>query len=136
MYYRKDTDKAFRRINVCGSSVPLFQDFTSAGQGVNCQDNEALEIESIDGSRHVEPNPNGRKTFSYKAYNYGFSLPKDCPTERLWVRTSDGTGIRYKVPNCLKISEERKLVLIPSGIANLELCGDEYFEAVFELQRL
>lgn len=137
-YIRQDNDKAYRKVKVNGTNtvLPPFQDFSAPEQIIDYQEVDVIEIKSADGSCHVEMHPE-RQTVTYTQAlgGRGFSLPGDCPVSRLWVRSSDGTGIWYKVPNQLKHENGRQLVFIPGGIANIELCGDVYFDAVFELQR-
>lgn len=137
-YIRQENDKAYRLVRVDGLNtiLPPFQDFSSDRQIIAYQNTEVIEIRSKDGGDHIEMHPERYPVIYTSALNgRGFSLPADCPVGRLWIRSSNDTGIMYKLPNQLKQEGRRKIVFIPGGIANIKLCGDAYFNAAFELQK-
>jgi hypothetical protein len=60
-------------------------------------------------------------------------FPHTVPTERLWIRERNKKGMAYKIPNGLKIRDNEQFFEIPAGTNAVEVFGDKYFCAVYEL---
>lgn len=131
-YTRKPGDKAYRRVNITAAGTPQFTEFTMAGELVSYPDVAVvLEVLRDDGTTHLyydrDPAPASCKAIGGDS----FCISKGVPTERLWIRRVDGTGIPYKVPGGLALKDGMPVFKVPCGTANMEICGDQYFEKVY-----
>ena len=131
-YNRRPGDVKFRIVSLRSSNMKQFADFD--GDKVTYPaENAVVEVMDSQGNCHVrydqEPVP---ITIHREADKIFFS--DRIPKERLWVRFKDGTGIAYKVPNKLMVREGHAYLLIPGGANKVELFGDKYLSAAFELR--
>lgn len=134
-YTVKHGDKAYRKVNIRSTVVPKYEDVPEVGQVVNYPDNlVVLEVLRNDGTSEIYYDG---PTFSLRHINAGtniIAMDKDIPTERLWIRGTDGTGIPYKVPTNLPVIDGRIEFYVPYGAQRAELFGDKYFEKVYDLK--
>lgn len=139
-YIRQDADKAYRKIKMTDSIVPTYIQFSDPGQRITVLENEVLEVEKHDGTTQLIKGTAAKTVIVYRKTfppaDTGFSISSRVPTARLWVCSTQGGKTKYKVPQNLPFDStgNSKLFTIPD-ISNAELCGDKYFEALYELQR-
>ena len=128
-YAKKEDDVKYRRINTANLEEEEFVDFTS--DYVDYYEGCVLEVMRRDGTTHIEYGQE-RRTVRINADGDCLYFPLDLPRARLWLK--DLNGIFYKVPAKLLERERNAYVQIPGGLRNIQLCGDPYFEAVYELR--
>lgn len=135
IYNKNPEDIKYRIINVTRSDVPEFVSFSKKEEkdGVEVR-GAVLEVLKADGSTKIVYDGQ-RYDIRYGIYENKFYIPKSLSPARLWVRAIDGTGIWYKVPMQLETQDDRAYILMAGGTKHLELCGDEYFEAMYRLIR-
>lgn len=131
-YTRKPGDKAYRKVSITAAGTPRFTDFVVSGELISYPDVAVvLEVLRDDGTTKLyydrDPAPASCKAITMDT----FCISQGVPTERLWIRRSDGTGIPYKVPSGLKLQNGLPVFQVPCGTANMEVCGDQYFEKVY-----
>ena len=129
-YTQKKGDVKYRRINTANLEEEEFSDFLS--EYVDYHEGCVVEVLRNDGSTHIEYNGK-RKNVRINSDGDCLYFPLDLPRARLWLKDLD--GIYYKVPMKLKEQDLNAYVKIPGGFSNVQLCGDPYFEAVYELER-
>ena len=132
MYYvRKEHDQAYRRVQLDLDVKPgQYQPFT---------ENTSKKKVSASGTEEVIPRPESeRRRFLYSVSASDpqcLCISGVCPTARLWARPKTGGETLYKVPAPLKQDQGMQLVWLPCGPERVELCGDRYFDAAYELVR-
>ena len=129
-YLKIGNDVSFRNVSLTVEKEPAFTNFTSSSE--NPKANCVLEIRKSDGTTVIEYEGDRIAVCVNRKDKY-ILLPKSLPTARLWVRRRDGGGIAYKVPADLEIQDESKVLEIPAGSAEVEVFGDKYFSAVYDL---
>lgn len=145
MYKRHDGDVKFRRVSVFYSNLPNYEPFVSEDQTIQTNSGVCIEVLREDGTTSVVyPGEDrttsvypgeDRTTVYYNADLKNFYLPSSIPPQHLWVRRCDGSGMAYKVPSELPVDAGRTCFTVPGGTAQVELFGDKYFEAVYELRK-
>ena len=131
IYDRKPEDIKYRIVNVTSPTMTEFVSFSKSNVEVR---GAVLEVLKADGSTEIVYDGQ-RYDIRYGIYENKFYIPKSLSPARLWVRAIDGTGIWYKVPMQLETQDDRAYILMAGGTEHLELCGDEYFEAMYRLIR-
>lgn len=127
-YEKKGNDVKYRRVSLRSCQEPDFQNFTS--NTVDCPEGCVLEILKSDGSTEVVYE-HDRYAVNVARFGNLLRIPVSVPTERLWVK---GEGsVAYKVPLKPQVMDGYYRIMIPGGAANVEMFGDEYFTAVYEL---
>lgn len=133
-YNRAKDDTAYRKVNVNSELTPAFQPFGKEEWSVSYPDTVLLEIQQSDGNVHFAPHELPTLVGYKDNGKNAFWLPSNIPTERLWLRRRDGTGIWYKVPSGLpKGSYGEVSIPVPGGVQEWELAGDRYFEELYTL---
>lgn len=127
-YTKKADDVQYRKVNTANLKEEDFHNFTS--NDVDYPEGVVIEVRRQNGTTHIEYGL-GRKKVSINHDGNCLYFPLDLPTARLWLK--DLTGIYYKVPMELREQDGNAYVLIPEGVRQTQLCGDSYFEAVYEL---
>lgn len=128
-YTKRDDDLKYRMVNTASAHEDKeFQDFF--GQTVSYHEDCVLEILRSDGTVHIEYGA-PRKTVTIATDGNCLYFPAKIPRHRMWVR--DAGGMYYKIPTILPERDGHVYVLIPAGPGTVEVCGDPYFEAVYEL---
>lgn len=128
-YTKKEDDVKYRRINTANLEEEEFGDFTS--DYVDYHQGCVLEVLCRNGTTHIEYGLE-RKIVRINSDGDCLYFPLDLPRARLWLKDMD--GIYYKVPMKLLERDQNAYVLVPEGFRNTQLCGDPYFEAVYELR--
>lgn len=130
-YYKQVDDKQYRVVNVAKTNVGRFQPFDT--DKIDYPASCVIEIEKEDGTTRIEF---GQTRQIVNVVNFGdnMHIPAHIPIARLWVRDRENPGMHYKVPE-LKKDGTIALMLIPGGSQNVELVGDQYFEAIYELHQ-
>ena len=129
-YLKKGNDVSFRNVSLTAEKEPAFTNFTSSNE--NPRPNCVLEIRKADGTTVIEYEGE-RIAVGVTRKDKCILLPKFLPTARLWVRERNGSGIAYKVPRDLEIQDESQVFEIPAGSKEVEVFGDKYFSAVYDL---
>lgn len=130
-YDRRGDDAKFRVVKLDDDKVGSFQDFH--GNFQDYPEGCVIEIQKTDGTTFVEYG-HARQKIVVSSYGIKeFHIPAQVPTGRLWVHATDAPGMYYKVPLKVKIQDQRKYIMIPGGVQNAVLVGDEYFNAAYEL---
>lgn len=128
-YNKKTEDIKFRRINTANLfEEEEFGEFLS--DYVDYPEGCVMEVMCRDGSKHIEYGQ-ARKVVHVGLDVDKIYFPMYLPRARLWLR--DMNGIRYKVPLKLLEQDGNAYVWVPNGANGMFLCGDPYFEAVYEL---
>lgn len=132
-YIKGENDTQFRVVNLNNVEEPQFQVFSR--NVVDYPKNCVVEVKKADGSTWIEY---GRERQIANVCVFGNCLfvPAHIPLARLWVRERDKNGIWYKVPLQPKVENQNAYVLIPGNPSSVELIGDAYFNAVFDLHRV
>lgn len=128
-YEKKENDLQYRRVNTANLEEEEFHDFTS--RYVDYHEGCVVEVKCKDGTTHIEY-AKERKVVRVNSDGDCLYFPLDLPRSRLWLH--DLEGIYYKVPMKLQERDQNAYVLVPGGFRNVQLCGDPYFEAVYELR--
>lgn len=141
MYYvRKEHDQAYRRVQLDLDVKPgQYQPFTESTSKIEVPASAVLEVRRDDGTEEVIPRPESeRRRFLYAVSASDpqcLCISGECPTARLWARPKTSGETLYKVPAPLKQDQGMQLVWLPCGPERVELCGDRYFDAAYELVR-
>lgn len=127
-YQKKDGDKQYRQVSVLSENYGPWTEF--AGNTVEYPEQCVLEVMHEDGSCSVERE---RSPYAVNVGRNGDQLffDKNIPAARMWVRCG---SMMYKVPSGLKEKDGKVYVLIPGGVQNVTLCGDEYFSKAYVLE--
>ena len=128
-YGKKEGDVKYRRVNTANLEEEEFTDFTSPI--VEYHEGCVVEVQRKDGSTHIGYGKD-RNVVLVKSDGDRLYFRMDLPRARLWLKDLD--GIYYKVPMKLLEQDGNAYVLVPGGTHNIALCGDPYFEAVYELR--
>lgn len=132
-YTRVADDSKFRLVNATGGGIPPYDNF--GDNVVSIPKGYVLEVLKEDGTETIvsshQPN---EVTYSIMPSGNKIYLPAGIPTERVWVRCSQG-GIEMKVPNYLERDTNRQYIFIPGGADHVELVGDKYFNCAYTLRR-
>lgn len=132
-YFKKEDDLKFRRVNPANlQEEDNFTEFPSEGY-VEYHDALVLEVLCRDGTTHIEYGGEKQSECVEVDGNCLF-FSKDLPKARLWLQDIS-SGMRYKVPMSLPEKGGYSYVRVPGGPSNVQLCGDPYFEKVYELKR-
>lgn len=132
VYNRQANDVKYRIVSLRDSKVPKFVDFKEDSVSY---DADSCVIEVMDSNNRCtveygqDPLP---VTVHRNGQNLFFS--DKLPTERLWARNKDGSGIAYKVPNNLKVIDGQAYLMIPAGVSKVELFGDRYLSKAYLLR--
>lgn len=130
-YVRRTGDVKFRKVSVLEAELPGYQVFTAPGESVQYKDFQVVEVLRDDGTTHLFHEP-GVVKVNYTAISLNrFLIDKNVPLARVWMRRNDGTGIEYKVPAALPVVGNSVEVRVPSGVQDMELFGDKYFQMVY-----
>ena len=131
-YLKKGNDVKFRRVSLRADREPEFETF--ADDSVSYPPSCVLEILKTNGATTVEYERD-RMPFSIMKRDSLIYIPKAIPTERLWVRVRDSgnAAVAYKIPNGLPVEDNYQIFQIPVGAMNVEVFGDKYFSAAYEL---
>ena len=130
-YYKQDDDKQFRVVNITQTNVGKFQKFDT--EKIDYPASCVIEVEKEDGTTRIEYGQT-RQVVNVVIYGDCLHIPAHIPIARLWVRDRENPGMHYKVPE-LKKDGTIALMLILGGPKNVELVGDQYFEAIYELHQ-
>lgn len=134
-YVRRSGDVKYRKVNIQNASVPNYADFTSPGESIAYSDVQVVEVLRADGSTELF-HEGGVEIANYCAAGPDkFLISQNIPRARMWMRRSDGTGIAYKVPVDLPAKSGSVEFRVPCGVQGMELFGDKYFEAVYQMRR-
>lgn len=135
-YIRRTGDKAFRKVSIQSGITPKFTDFTGPGEAVQYLPMQVIEILRDDGTTALF-HDGSAEIANYSAGGVDrFIMRQNIPRDRLWVRRADGSGIPYKVPADLEVVGGNVVLQIPAGVSGMELCGDKYFEMIYQLQKI
>ena len=126
-YQRQEGDKQYRVVSVMNEASGPWTDFVE--NSVEYPEQCVLEVMLDNGKTDIKYERSVRTVSVGRNGNQLF-FPKDIPVARMWVRSG---GMMYKVPAELKEKDGKVYVLIPGGIQNVTLCGDEYFNKVYAL---
>lgn len=129
-YQKKGNDAEFRRVSLRSGRVPEFEAFES--NTVTYQPDCVLEVKKTDGTTTIEYEWD-RATRAILKNNTTISIPKSVPVQRLWVRERDKNAMAYKIPDQLNEDNNHHVFEIPAGANKVEVFGDKYFSAVFDL---
>ena len=133
-YTRQMNDKAFRRINLKTSYLPQFQPFCSAAQSLEYEeDDEVLEVQKADNSTVIINKPNRKMVVWQCVPPNRIDIPDNVPTAHLGICKPGCPNVRYMLPESLPVVGRYKYLVVPAGCANAELCGDDYFNAAYQL---
>lgn len=127
-YVKKAGDKQYRIVSLMNENIGPWTNF-SAGT-VEYPEQCVLEVEHEDGSTTVEYE-RGVRTISVGYNGNQLFFPREIPIARMWIRSAG--GMLYKVPAGLPERDGKIYVLIPGGIQKVSLCGDAYFNKVYNL---
>lgn len=127
-YSRKAGDKQYRIVSLMNDTISPWTDFTDPK--VEYPEQCVLEVEHEDGSCTVEYE-RAIRTYSVGRNGNQLFLSRDVPIARMWLRSS--CGMMYKVPAGLPERDGKIYILIPGGMQNVSLCGDIYFNKVYNL---
>ncbi len=131
-YIKKGNDIKFRRVSLRSDREPEFENFVD--DSVSYPPSCVLEILKTDGSTAVEYERDSMP-FSIVKRDGLIYIPKAIPTERMWVRVRDSgkMAMAYKIPSGLSIQDNYQIFQIPAGAVTVEVFGDKYFSAAYEL---
>lgn len=133
-YFKKGDDKQFRIVNVAEPRIGRFQDFPA--DRVEYRDGCVVEVLKNDGTTCVEYDHARQRVIVSISYEKKcLYIPEFVPTARLWVRMKGNKAMHYKVPSRVEKQQGPTYILIPADPTNVELVGDQYFDAVYELQQ-
>lgn len=132
-YLKKGNDVQYRWVSLNNEKVPAFLNFESGS--VPFKADCVLEIRKADGTTVIECE-GSLNSVSANRKNNSILLPKSLPTGRLWVRELNRSGIAYKIPNILEIRDENQVFEVPAGADKVEVFGDKYFSAAYDLINL
>lgn len=128
-YFKQSDDKQFRVVNIAQTNVGKFQKFDT--DKIDYPASCVIEVEKEDGTTRIEYGQT-RQVVNVVIYGDCLHIPAHIPTARLWIREKDNPSMYYKVPEPQK-KDTIALILVPGGPQNVELVGDQYFDAVYEL---
>ena len=140
-YVRKPGDKGFRTVSLAVSAVQGFTMFTQPNQTVilDPEQQKKCVIEILredDTSFLVKPEQRIVEYYTVVGADKIYISTK-LPYARLWTRKVGQAFPCYKVP--VKLFEDseqnRAAILFCDGAQNVELFGDCYFQALYDLQR-
>lgn len=125
-YKKQSGDKQYRMVSLMVENLGDWLDFTE--EKVEYPEQCVLEILREDKTTRIEYERIPQGVSAGIMENTVF-LPAEIPVARLWIRGAG--GMMYKVPAGIKAVDGRTHILIPGGIQNVTLCGDEYFNRVY-----
>lgn len=131
-------DRAFRRIDLGsfdpGGRLPEFTALDGDRKSISCQSRYVLEICRADGSTVIIGPPEPRDVY-YTRQDNVFRLGSEFPVARLWVRDLNAPDARYKAPVVWQTKDNLQYCAFGGRTDNLELWGDAYFSAAYQLIR-
>lgn len=142
-YQKQDMDTHYRRISLSSTTLPEFTPFTAGSISADEGNSQVLEIRRNDGTTLLIESPEKRIVTVDTSSRPILRIPAGTPTHHLYISPyihGAISPVRYYLPHALPQSEQKRgyvEVLIPAaryGMQNLALLGDEYFNALFEIQ--
>ncbi len=133
-YEKRQDDISYRIVSL--DSAELRNYLTFDNQVLNLtKENELLEVLQADGSIKLVLS-GAQGTIHYRILGEEILLLNSCPRKRLWIRRTDGTGMRYKCPEEWEKRPDSNIwyCRIGSG-ADVELTGDRYLNAAYSFVR-
>lgn len=141
-YTRRNGDKAWRRVDLNKTQIPVFEEFQSAGQVITfAERKQVVELLHEDGSTELYTGNFAVQTVYYRVAE-GNQIWLSCPdnpavlptvTARIWLKKKGADAVSYKVPLGLPVQGGECGFRVAAGANELELYGDEYFNALFQL---
>ena len=135
-YIRKNGDVKYRKVSVQSDTEPVFMEFTAPNESISYTEVQIVEVVREDGSTELyREGPLEIAQYTTGGANK-FLINRAVPRNRLWMRRNDGMGVDYKVPVQLPEDGGNAFFLVSSGVQNMELFGDKYFEKIYQLQKI
>ena len=129
-YQKKGNDAQFRRVSLRSGRIPAFENFDAVS--VHYDRDCVLEVRKTDGTTVVEYEWDRIPKAILREGNL-IKIPQNIPLHRLWVRERYKNAMAYKIPDTLELKDNNQIFEVPAGSREVEVFGDKYFSAVYDL---